>query len=556
LTTTGLATSAGTFTPSAPVLISRNATGTDPYIGLTISNSADSAGLRLTSTATLGRNYEIQSAQDGTFLIYDRTAGAYRFTISSSGVLYQGNLANPILNSSNYNSYAPTLTGGGASGTWGINVTGNAATATVLQTARTINGVSFNGSANITVTAAANGGNSSTVGGFTPSASSGVGSRVVVADPNGYIFNNYFNSTDNSVSSGVSAVMVKQGDNYFRSGTAQSIASFISGTSMNIAGSASTATTLTSTQSNWNSTGVASNVVGLLGWKNYSNSHVIFDASASTTPSGTSCNNTNPQQNWTGTYPTLMGWNGSTTYGVRVDSARTSDQLGGYAASSWVGQRGNSYYQVETWLQLSGFHGLYAPGANSAHFYPNNISSYTTWAMAGSRGGYGGITDSHSSVSGFMYDGGGNGGVYREAQGRWYFYHNLSDNCMGVGTSATSSSYGIYVIKGVYSEGNVVAFSDERVKTNWQDYPADFVEQLAKVKHGTYDRTDLELTQDGVSAQSLRNLLPYSAPEDEHGKLSVNYGGAALVSAVELAKRVVEQDKRIAALEALVAKFN
>ena len=38
-------------------------------------------------------------------------------------------------------------------GTWGISITGNAATATTLQTARTINGVSFNGSANITVTA-------------------------------------------------------------------------------------------------------------------------------------------------------------------------------------------------------------------------------------------------------------------------------------------------------------------------------------------------------------------------------------------------------------------
>ena len=35
-----------------------------------------------------------------------------------------------ILNSSNYNSYAPTLTGTGASGTWGISITGNAATAT------------------------------------------------------------------------------------------------------------------------------------------------------------------------------------------------------------------------------------------------------------------------------------------------------------------------------------------------------------------------------------------------------------------------------------------
>ena len=36
-----------------------------------------------------------------------------------------------LLDSSNYNSYSPTLTGTGASGTWGINVTGNAATATV-----------------------------------------------------------------------------------------------------------------------------------------------------------------------------------------------------------------------------------------------------------------------------------------------------------------------------------------------------------------------------------------------------------------------------------------
>ena len=35
---------------------------------------------------------------------------------------------NPILHAGNYNSYAPTLTGTGASGTWGISITGNAAT--------------------------------------------------------------------------------------------------------------------------------------------------------------------------------------------------------------------------------------------------------------------------------------------------------------------------------------------------------------------------------------------------------------------------------------------
>lgn len=41
-----------------------------------------------------------------------------------------GAVAYPILHSNNYNSYSPTLTGGGASGTWGINVTGTSANVT------------------------------------------------------------------------------------------------------------------------------------------------------------------------------------------------------------------------------------------------------------------------------------------------------------------------------------------------------------------------------------------------------------------------------------------
>ena len=41
---------------------------------------------------------------------------------------------NNLLHSGNYNSYAPTLTGTGASGTWGINISGNAATADVIAT--------------------------------------------------------------------------------------------------------------------------------------------------------------------------------------------------------------------------------------------------------------------------------------------------------------------------------------------------------------------------------------------------------------------------------------
>lgn len=55
-----------------------------------------------------------------------------------------------ILDSNNYNIYVPTKTGGGASGTWGISISGNAATATKLATARSINGTNFDGSGNIT----------------------------------------------------------------------------------------------------------------------------------------------------------------------------------------------------------------------------------------------------------------------------------------------------------------------------------------------------------------------------------------------------------------------
>ena len=43
-----------------------------------------------------------------------------------------GNASYPILHSANYNSYAPTLGGSGAYGTWNINITGTAAAATTV----------------------------------------------------------------------------------------------------------------------------------------------------------------------------------------------------------------------------------------------------------------------------------------------------------------------------------------------------------------------------------------------------------------------------------------
>lgn len=57
---------------------------------------------------------------------------ANSLTVSSTSLTYKNNA---ILHAGNYNTYAPTKTGTGASGTWGISITGNAATATKLGTA-------------------------------------------------------------------------------------------------------------------------------------------------------------------------------------------------------------------------------------------------------------------------------------------------------------------------------------------------------------------------------------------------------------------------------------
>jgi hypothetical protein len=97
--------------------------------------------------------------------------------------------------------------------------------------------------------------------------------------------------------------------------------------------------------------------------------------------------------------------------------------------------------------------------------------------------------------------------------------------------------------------GNVTAFSDESVKTNWRPLPDNFVDLLALVKSGTYDRLDQKLTQDGVSAQSLQPLLPNSVLLGEDGKLSVAYANAALVSCIKLAQRVLALEEKLKAQE-------
>jgi hypothetical protein len=133
------------------------------------------------------------------------------------------------------------------------------------------------------------------------------------------------------------------------------------------------------------------------------------------------------------------------------------------------------------------------------------------------------------------------------------------------GTAGNLSSHGLLLLQDggfmcalstdIRASGNVTAYSDERLKTNWRNMPENYVARLAKVKVGIYDRTDCDqITQVGVGAQSFQNLLPEAiiTAKDDMQTLAVNYGGAALASTVELAKDNVELRSRIERLEALI----
>lgn len=111
----------------------------------------------------------------------------------------------------------------------------------------------------------------------------------------------------------------------------------------------------------------------------------------------------------------------------------------------------------------------------------------------------------------------------------------------------TSDAVGNFV-----ATGDVTAFSDIRLKTDWQPLADDFVLRLSELQHGTYKRIDTGARQAGVSAQELEKLLPEAVLTDAQDHKSVAYGNAALVSAVALADYARRLEERVTALEGAI----
>jgi hypothetical protein len=315
-------------------------------------------------------------------------------------------------------------------------------------------------------------------------------------------------------------------------------------------------------------------------WKNYGNNHTIFDASASTTPTGVACNNTTPDHAWTSTYPTLMGYNGTHTYGVRVDACRLADSattLGTYApntgaVANTVAVRQANGYLFATYYNSTGTFATTGAASGMAVFTGTNGSdtygrSYSALAAGTLLG------TAQQSITASNY-GHGVFGVYSATryQHVWSMgaaYKTSADgtsagNMYGltwthtnIGTAANQSISGLShqlqlraagtlwcaFGNGIWTIGNVTAYSDRAVKTNFEVIP-NALEKVKSISGYTYDRTDFvvdeetgempDTRQAGVIAQEVEKILPEVVCGEE-GNKGVAYGNmvALLIEAIK-----------------------
>jgi hypothetical protein len=412
-----------------------------------------------------------------------------------------------VLTSANYNSYSPTLTGGNASGTWGINVTGTAGSISGYNnptTSASANTIAYrDGAGDIAVREIV-----LTVGvqDFTPSSlvaiypTTNQGVKVTAGGARNFLDVPTRGGGNASGTWGISIT-----------GTARGLDSSHylarSGSSGNI------------------NTDFGNTPAGTM-------RHAGDDANISNSPGGT----------WW-FYDHYRHSNGSNLWGTTV---------------AW-GWEDNSLRLAQRNVSGGGFSGwTYYLNSNNYTSYTMNRGGDTITGIIyfqTNRNGRSGNTDS-AALQAYST---GNNSAFMSFHKGGHYATNMGlddDNVMRIGGwSAAANRWQLDMSgNGTYA-GNVTAYSDERLKTNWQPMPEDYVTRLAQVKVGIYDRIDeKEMSQVGVSAQSLQRLLPQAimTTKDEMQTLSVSYGNAALASSVELAKEVVDLRTRVSQLEFLI----
>ena len=356
--------------------------------------------------------------------------------------------------------------------------------------------------------------NATQLGGYSPqtapSTSAAIGANQYArSDGSGYMFFGYINSnTGNAENPTVSQVITTNGsDGFYRK---SSIASFTT----QLTGTASSLTAGAANSVAW--TNVSGRPTAVSSFTNDSGYLISSGTIANATNATNSTNATNAtygRYSYNNGAYSGSGWVEPSDLGVRYANSAGS---AGTCTTAARATRANGN------LIIDDNYGYGVVGTYSASRYQGVFAMGTSWGLAAdgtNTGNLYGIAWSHPNAGGAA--------------------SNLDSHGALV---LINGGFACALSNSIVAAGNITAYSDERLKTNWKDLGNDFVSKLATVKTGTFDRIDRELgTQVGVSAQSLREVLPEAVNEadDEDKTLSVHYGNAALASAVMLARELV-----------------
>lgn len=134
-----------------------------------------------------------------------------------------------------------------------------------------------------------------------------------------------------------------------------------------------------------------------------------------------------------------------------------------------------------------------------------------------------------------------------------YIQSNGSQCFVAVNASNTIQAFYADNSGNCTAAGNITANSDVTLKKNWRAMVPDFLDRMADVQHGVYDRIDTGITQAGLSAQDVQAICPELVTADARGILSLAYGQLGALIGVKLAQRAKQQQQEINDLKALVA---
>lgn len=553
--------------------------------------SGNQASVMATATGSLGAFEVYGDGTNAAFMAFHRPgAFAAYLGVDTDNVLKYGGWSVGA-------SASPIVLSNGAS--WNISVsgssascTGNSLTATTLQTARAINGVSFNGSAAITITAATpnslsagsyisgsafNGSSAQTwnVNAATASTVSTVVARDGAGDINvRLVKSEYINEV--YCSGGLVFRVNNTTDNYLRTcSDVGAIRTFIGAyAASNPSGYTSNVGTVTGVSASAPvvssggtapqismaaaSSGVNGYMTGAYATKldgiaanatNVSNTNQLTNGAGYITSSGRayprrsdggsidfyySGQSGQPTYVWgTGDGTNMYVWNPSN---FNVNYATSSGSSNSCAMSS--GRTDASAYPV-VWGTSGATSQLYSCSgvtitSSSGRLYATYLDGSrlgvenTTGTNGAGISLYGGASAGEPTY-GIMFQQTGTFGTHGSVTGDWATYFNMN-NTVGRGwifrNSTGDANVASITISGTaVFNGNVTAYSDERIKTDIQVID-NAIEKIKQLRGVTYKRTDDETLgrQTGVIAQEVLKVLPEAVMGSEDTTYSVAYG--------------------------------